>query len=85
MGQALAKLELGLRPAAAVIDMKLPDGSGGVVLWKLRRWNPQTPIAVVTGMPDALRHPELVREPPDALFTKPLDLAALVAWLKRVT
>ena len=65
--------------------MKLPDGSGGVVLWRLRSRNPNIPIAVVTGIPDALNHPEVVREPPDRLFAKPIDLAALVTWLKAVT
>ena len=85
VGAALVKLELGLRPAAAIIDLRLPDGSGGLVLWKVRRWSRETAVAVVTGVPDPQSHPDLVKEPPDKLFTKPIDLADLVAWLKSVT
>ena len=85
VGAALVKLEMGMTPAAAVLDLKLPDASGGIVLWRLRRRNRRMPIAVVTGMPDAMSHPELVKEPPDKLFVKPVDLHELVEWLKSVT
>ena len=85
VGAALVKLEMGMTPAAAVLDLKLPDASGGIVLWRLRRRNRKMPIAVVTGMPDAMSHPELVKEPPDKLFVKPVDLHELVEWLKSVT
>jgi ActR/RegA family two-component response regulator len=85
VGAALVKLERGLTPAAAIIDMRLPDGSGGVILWRIRRRDPNIPIAVVTGMADAASHPEIVREPPDIIFQKPVDLNALVDWLKSVT
>jgi DNA-binding response OmpR family regulator len=86
VGQALVKLEMDPMPAAAVVDMRLPDASGGIVLWRIRRnYGRDVPIAVVTGIPNPLSHPELVSEPPDKLFAKPLDLRALVAWLKSVT
>jgi DNA-binding NtrC family response regulator len=85
VGGALMKIEMGLTPGAAILDMKLPDATAGIVLWRLRRRNHSMPIAVVTGMPDALTHPELVKEPPDKLFIKPVDLAALVEWLKSAT
>jgi len=84
-GAALVKLESGLTPAAAIIDMRLPDGSGGTVLWRIRRRDPGIPVAVVTGMPDAAAHPEIRREPPDRLFQKPVDLRELIDWLKSVT
>lgn len=60
-------------------------GSAVAILWRLRRTNPRPPIPVITGMPDALSHPALIREPPGRLFSKPLDVAALVAWLKAAT
>ena len=84
VGEALVKLELGLKPAAAIIDLRLPDATGGIVLWKLRRWS-RARIAVVTGVPDPQLHPDVVKEPPDKLFTKPVDLAELIDWLKSVT
>ena len=85
VGQALVKLERGLVPAAIILDMKLPDASGGLLLRRIHREGLPTRVAVVTGMPDPLTHPDLVRFPPDRVFTKPLDLAALVQWLDELT
>lgn len=85
VGQALVKLERGLVPTAIILDMKLPDASGGLLLRRIHREGLPTRVAVVTGMPDPLTHPDLVRFPPDRVFTKPLDLAALVKWLDELT
>ena len=85
-GAALVELEMSPRPAAAIIDLRLPDANGAIVLWRIRRdYGREVPVAVVTGVPDALNQPHLVREPPDVLFPKPLDLPALLAWLRSVT
>ena len=85
-GAALVRLEVAPKPQAAVIDLRLPDANGGIVLWRIRREYGRTvPVAVVTGVPDPLARPELVREQPDVIFPKPLNLKALVAWLKCVT
>jgi DNA-binding response OmpR family regulator len=85
-GAALVELEVSRTPAAAIIDLRLPDANGAIVLWRIRRdFGRQVPVAVVTGVPDALNQPHLVREPPDVVFPKPLDVPALIAWLKSVT
>jgi CheY-like chemotaxis protein len=85
-GEALASIELSPKPAAALIDLKLPESGGGLVVWRLRRsYGRDVPIAVVTGVPDPLSHPDLVRDPPDKLFPKPLDVAAVIDWLRSVT
>lgn len=85
-GAALVRLEVSGKPAAAVIDLRLPDGNGGIVLWRIRREYGRTvPVAVVTGVPDPLSRPELVREQPDVIFPKPLNVKSLVAWLRSVT
>jgi len=81
VGEALVKLERGLIPAAIIVDMRLPDASGGLLLRRIHREHLSTRVAVVTGLPDPMNHPDLVRFPPDRLFTKPLDFAALIAWL----
>jgi two-component system, response regulator RegA len=81
VGEALVKLERGPTPAAILVDLRLPDASGGLLLRRIHRDHLQTKVAVVTGVPDPMCHPDLIRFPPDRVFTKPLDFAALFAWL----
>jgi hypothetical protein len=54
-----------------------------VLLRRVRRDNLPLRIAVVTGAPDMIQFSELLRSPPDAIFRKPLSLAALIAWLRQ--
>jgi DNA-binding response OmpR family regulator len=70
---------------AAIVDMNLPDASGGLVVWQLRRrfWK-ELPIAVVTGMHNPQAEYNLSRDPPDRLFPKPLDVDQLLAWVHAV-
>jgi CheY-like chemotaxis protein len=85
-GEALASIEMLPRPAAALIDLKLPESGGGLVVWRIRRsYGRDVPVAVVTGVPDPLSHPDLVRDVPDKLFPKPADVAAVIDWLRSVT
>lgn len=85
VGEALVKLERGMIPAAIIVDLKLPDASGGLLLRRIHRDKLPTKVAVVTGMPNAASHPDLVRFPPDRLFIKPLDLLELLEWLSELT
>jgi len=84
VGEALVKLERGLIPAAIIVDMRLPDASGGLLLRRIHREHLPTKVAVVTGMPDPLSHPDLIRFPPDRVFTKPLHFAELFEWLSEL-
>ena len=85
-GAALVLLEVRPKPAAAIIDLRLPDANGSLILWRIRRDHGRSvPVAVVTGLPDPEHRPELTREPPDVIFPKPLNLKSLVAWLRSVT
>lgn len=81
VGEALVKLERGITPAAIIVDLRLPDASGGLLLRRIHRERLPTKVAVVTGLPDPTSHPDLIRFPPDRVFTKPLDFAALIKWL----
>ena len=85
VGEALVKLERGLVPAAVIVDLKLPDASGGLLLRRIHREGLPTRVAVVTGMPEPTTHPDLVRFPPDRVFAKPLDFSALIQWLGELT
>jgi CheY-like chemotaxis protein len=81
LGEALVKLERGLPPAAVIVDLRLPDASGGLLLRRIHREQLPSRVAVVTGLPNPTSHPDLIRFPPDRVFTKPLDFAALIEWL----
>jgi DNA-binding NtrC family response regulator len=85
VGEALVKLERGLVPAAIIVDMRLPDASGGLLLRRIYRERLPTKVAVVTGMPNPESHPDLVRFPPHRIFKKPLDLLEMLDWLSTCT
>src|SRR5687768_5692963 len=85
VGQALIKLEAGLLPDAIIVDLRLPDASGGLLLRRIRRYNMPIRVAVVTGVADPSSHLDVARFPPDRLFKKPLAFPALVEWLRAET
>jgi DNA-binding response OmpR family regulator len=85
VGEALPHVDGGGRLLAAIVDMKLPDASGGLVVWQLRRrFGSDVPVAVVTGMHGAASEFNVARHPPDRLFPKPLDVEELLAWVTEV-
>jgi CheY-like chemotaxis protein len=81
-GAALVKLEEWM-PDFVLLDLMLPDAPGGLVLRKIRQMNLPIRVALVTAAGDhsiILKHAR--GYDPDAVFTKPLDHAAIRAWLK---
>lgn len=82
VGEALIRLEELPAPDALILDMMLPDAKGTVLLRRIRRDDLPIRVAVVTGAADHSQFAELLRSPPDAIFGKPLALAALIAWLR---
>ena len=69
-------------PAAIVLDLMLPDGSGGEVLAHVRRLNLPVKVALATGAADWRELVDLARGRPDAVFTKPLDFPRLLKWIE---
>ena len=85
VGEAMETVDGGGKLLAAIVDMNLPDASGGLVVWQLRRRHPtELPVAVVTGMHDPHADYNLSRYPPDRMFPTPLDVEQLLAWLRAV-
>lgn len=82
VGQALLQVELEW-PPAVILDLRLPDADGTVLLRRLRRDARRTRIAVVTGVPDLSAYVELMQFPPDILLQKPLELPKLIRWLEK--
>jgi two-component system, OmpR family, response regulator RegX3 len=85
VGKALVRLEMGLPPQVIILDLRLPDASGGLLLRRVRRDRLDIKVAVVTGVADAESNLDLKRFPPDALFRKPVRFHELLGWLESVT
>ena len=81
VGQALIRLEMGLLPGVVILDLRLPDASGTLILRRIRRHGLPVKVAVVTGLPDPESHVDVKRYPPDVIFRKPLDFDELLEWL----
>ena len=78
-GQALLYLEQAL-PAAILLDLRLPDADGSIILRRVRRDQLPIKVAVVTGA--ANLPPAVVTLAPDAVFSKPVNLPQLSKWVK---
>jgi two-component system CitB family response regulator len=73
-------------PCAAVVDIHLPDISGLVLAQQLRtRFGPETPIVVVSGDTSMETINSLSHVGATCFFSKPVNAAALVDELKRLT
>ena len=71
-------------PDAVVLDLRLPDASGGLLLKRIRQLALPTKVAVVTGLANPVADPHLRQFAPDAVFGKPLDYQALMDWLEPI-
>jgi DNA-binding response OmpR family regulator len=67
-------------PAAAVIDLRLPQGSGRDVILSIP---PPTPIIIFSAVPDQSGHLEQMR-PNTRLILKPFSLLMLVETLQNM-
>ena len=67
-------------PDAAVIDLRLPQGSGRDIIISLP---PPTPIVIFSGVPDESMRLEQMR-PNTRLILKPFSLVMLVETLRRM-
>lgn len=82
VGQALLRVEQAW-PPAVILDLRLPDADGTVLLRRLRRDKRACRVAVTTGVTDLSGYSELTKFPPDVLLHKPVDLQRLLRWLDR--
>lgn len=82
VGEALLQVEHEW-PHAVILDLRLPDADGTVLLRRLRRDPRVSRIAVVTGVADLSKYVDLMQFPPDILLRKPINLDQLIRWLEK--
>ena len=72
-------------PKAIILDVGMPGGSGMDVLKKLKAMNKlsQIPIIVLTGATDPAIRDQAMAAGAEDFLTKPVDLAALMAAVRR--
>jgi two-component system response regulator AtoC len=81
---ASARETVGAQPFDLVLlDNHLPDGKGYAFFEQLARRNPDAPIVMITGMPDLMEAVTLTRNGLFEYLTKPIEVEALVACLRR--
>jgi DNA-binding response OmpR family regulator len=79
LAEALPKLSARLE--RLVLDLNLPDGSGLLLLKKVRSEGLPIHVAVSSACEDQQVMSELARLRPDAVFQKPLNLSEFIQWL----
>lgn len=70
--------------ACAILDLNLPDGLGTVILERIREEERPIRVAIATGTSDLGLLSEVERHRPDLVLRKPVDLNALLEWLRNV-
>jgi two-component system response regulator PilR (NtrC family) len=70
--------------ACAILDLNLPDGLGTVILERIREEERPIRVAIATGTSDLNLLSEAERHRPDLVLRKPVDLNALLEWLRNV-
>ena len=77
---ALAKCD---EHECVLLDLHLPDGLGIEVLQRLREKYQKAHVAICSAAYDPALRERVERYKPDAVFIKPIDLDALLAWIAR--
>lgn len=65
-----------------LLDLHLPDGLGLEVLRRVREIRPQARVAICSAAHDPTLRRQVEQYRPDAIFIKPIDLDALLKWVR---
>lgn len=83
LGEARRRL-LTYHPDAVLLDLKLPDGNGLVLLDELRKSHPETPVVILTAYGDVDAAVRALKAGAEDFFEKPFDLEAVELILERI-
>jgi DNA-binding NtrC family response regulator len=72
------------RPDAAIVDYMLPDGNAIDLLPRLKEIDPTTPLVILTAHGSIDLAVRAVKEGAEQFLTKPVELQALLAILRRL-
>ena len=75
---------LAVKPDAAIIEYKLPDGDALALLPRLREIDPAAPLIVLTGHGSIDLAVQAIKEGAEHFLTKPVELPALLVILRRL-
>jgi len=84
VGSVAAGLEALDGQTYAILDLKLPDGLGTIILERIREEQRPIRVAIATGTSDLGLLSDAERHRPDLVLRKPVDLNALLEWLRNV-
>jgi DNA-binding response OmpR family regulator len=83
LDEAASKIrDIGDQLAAAIVDIGLPDGSGGDLVAEIRALRPDMPIILATGHVEQEVRDRFGHDPRLQILAKPFQPEALVAALK---
>jgi len=80
--EAIAHFVKGRRPHTVILDLSLPDATGGEVLGKIRELDDKVRVIVASGYGQNDIRRFLGQYMPDGILTKPYDLSTLTAALR---
>ena len=83
MGEGL-RLFAERKPAAVLLDLKLPDGTGIDVLRELQRQAPGTPVVVISGYGNVREAVEAMRVGATDFIEKPVSRERLFAVVDKI-
>lgn len=70
--------------SSLILDLNLPDGNGMTLLQEARARNRPVKVAIYTGIEDTTLLAQANKDRPDGLFSKPVDLPALLDWVEQM-
>ena len=73
------------QPDYVISDANMPDGGVARILDFIRREQPQTPVAVLSGMDSSSARREYTALGASGIFCKPVEMDELLVWLKEVS